>query len=182
MPRSCPCWPPRWITPSRGRDSGRCWRWSDSACPRASWPPPGIAPGTRVRRPRNFFGRRALTHCCDRCSPSTSARTGCAGRHRISRSSHAFRIVNSVSPLATRHSPLRPASRVGGGPRSPTLLLCGGSSFLAALVLAPGGTHKNVLPLLAQRAGTIKHTSVEPPCSRSRVAGWPESSSPMRKF
>ena len=51
-------------------------------------------------RPRNFFGRRALTHRCDRYPSSTSARGGCAGRSRISRSRIAFRIVNSVSPLA----------------------------------------------------------------------------------
>ena len=72
-------------------------------------------------RPRNFLGRRALSRPCDWCSSSISARTGCAGRPRISEAA-------SLSELSipSRHS-------LSGS----TLLLDDESSFPTAYALAP---------------------------------------------
>ena len=65
---------------------------------------------------------------CEWCFASPSARTGCVGRPRISEAAS-----HSELSIPSHHSPLKLASLrlpswVGGGPRSPTLSLCGGSS------------------------------------------------------
>ena len=62
------------------------------------------------RGPRNFSRRRALTHCCDWCSSSTSARTGCAGRPRISEAA-----THSELSIPTRHSSLATQAIAGIG-------------------------------------------------------------------